>query len=125
MVLREPLRRVVLVVLAPLAAGFLLGMALGGVADLGVDGLHARAEGLEVRVLGELVVTVVAPSAALVAAGGAVVDLVVAVLLTGQAQGLQVLIGLGTGQAAQLVIAVVGLPQIAFDLGDVAGLVEH
>ena len=56
LVLREPLGGVVLVALFPLAAGFLLGVALGGVADLGVDGPHARGEGLEVRVLGELVV---------------------------------------------------------------------
>ena len=83
LVLREPLSRVVLVALLPLSTRFLLRMPLRRVAHLGVDGLRARREGPQVRVLGKLVVTVVTPGAGLMPAACSVVHCVVAVLLTG------------------------------------------
>ena len=123
LILREPLSRVVLVALLPLGTRFLLRMPLRRVAHLGVGGLRARREGPQVRVLGKLVVAVIAPGARLMPAAGAVVHRVVVVLLMGQTQRLQGLIRLGADQSTELVIAIVGGAQIALDLHDVARLV--
>ena len=67
LILREPLGRVVTVVLCPLAAGFLLRVPLRRVSHAGVHG-RRLIERNRPRVVGELVVLVVAPGARLVAA---------------------------------------------------------
>jgi hypothetical protein len=55
-----------------------------------------------------LVVCVVAPGPGLVAAAGAVAHGVVAVLLLRQAQAFEIVVGAGLGEAAELVVAVLG-----------------
>ena len=93
----------------PGRAFFFLGVALRGVAYAGVCGCCA-AEGCGAGVLGELVVCVVAPRSWLVAAAGAVAHRVVAVLLLRQAQAFEVVVGAGLGEAAELIVAVLGCP---------------
>ena len=97
-------------------------MSLCGEADAGVCG-RCTAEGCGAGVPGELVVCVVAPGPGLVAAAGAVAHRVVAVLLLRQAQAFEVVVWCGLGEAAELVVAVLGSAQVAVDLGDVVGQV--
>ena len=120
--MREAFGGVVGVVLFAAGAGFLLGVALRGVAHLRVD-WRGLAEGGGLGVRGELVVGVVGPGAGLVGARGAVAEGVVAVLLAGQAQRLQGVVGGGGGEAVELVVGVAGFAQFALDVGDVAGRV--
>ena len=84
-------------------------MPLRGEAHAGVCG-GCAAEGGGVGVLGQLVVCVVAPGPGLVAAAGAVAHGVVAVLLLRQAQAFEVVVGAGLGEAAELIVAVLGCP---------------
>ena len=105
-----------------LGVGFFLGVALRGVADLGVYG-RGGAEGRGLGVLNELVVCVVAPGTSLVGAAGAVADCVVAVLFLGQAFGLQGLVWGSLGKAPQRVIPIVGSTRVAVNAGDVPGQV--
>ena len=94
-------------------------MPLRGEAHAGVR-RRCAAEGFGAGVPGELVVCVVAPGPGLVAAAGAVAHRVVAVLLLRQAQAFEVVVWCGLGEAAELVVAVLGSAQVAVDLGDVA-----
>ena len=94
-------------------------MALRGKAHAGVSGCCC-AEGCGAGVLGELVVCVVTPSPRLVCACNAVAHRVVAVLLLGEAQAFEVVVGAGLGEAAELVVAVLGASKVAVDLSDVA-----